>query len=161
MACIASLTAVWHLDMDELRAAFSDKTAVLLLNTPQNPTGKIFSRGELEQIAEILKEFPRALVISDEVRSMLLSLLLIEMPSVKSVSLQLQLFATVSYPAATSCVTPFCFSTASWFPLSLSTLLQVYEHMIYPGHEHTRMATLPGEWALPSLVCLSEALPLQ
>lgn len=58
----------WRLDMDELRAAFSERTAVLLLNTPQNPTGKIFSPAELAAIAEIVREFPRVTVVSDEVR---------------------------------------------------------------------------------------------
>src|SRR5581483_4886769 len=41
----------WTLDPEELRAAFSKKTRALILNTPHNPTGRVFSREELEFIA--------------------------------------------------------------------------------------------------------------
>jgi aspartate/methionine/tyrosine aminotransferase len=41
---------------DELRGAFSDKTRAILINTPHNPTGKVFSRGELELIARLCVE---------------------------------------------------------------------------------------------------------
>lgn len=43
----------WALDPDELRRAFSARTAVIFVNTPHNPTGKVFGRGELELIAEL------------------------------------------------------------------------------------------------------------
>ena len=57
----------WTLDMAELRAVMSPRTRLLLVNTPQNPTGKVFSRAELEQIADIVAGFPRVVVLSDEV----------------------------------------------------------------------------------------------
>ena len=57
----------WHLDMAELRAALTPRTRVLLLNTPQNPTGKVLTRGELEAVAAMLADFPRVVVVSDEV----------------------------------------------------------------------------------------------
>jgi aspartate/methionine/tyrosine aminotransferase len=50
-----------------LRKAFSSKTKMLVLNTPHNPTGKCFTREELETISEILKDFPDVVVLSDEV----------------------------------------------------------------------------------------------
>jgi len=53
-------------DIDELRAAITPKTKVLLLNTPHNPTGKVFTRTELMQIAELALDHD-LLVISDEV----------------------------------------------------------------------------------------------
>jgi kynurenine aminotransferase len=56
----------WVLDMDELRAAISPRTRLLILNTPQNPIGKIFTREELLQIAEIVQQH-NLLVLSDEV----------------------------------------------------------------------------------------------
>ena len=59
--------AAWELDLAELRAALTPRTRVLLLNHPQNPTGKILSRGELEGIAAILADFPSVVVVSDEV----------------------------------------------------------------------------------------------
>lgn len=54
------------LDEQALRAAFTDKTKAILLNTPHNPTGKVFSRQELELIADLCKQHD-VLVISDEV----------------------------------------------------------------------------------------------
>ena len=56
----------WSLNLDELRAAITPRTKVLVLNTPQNPTGKVFSRKELLDIAAVVKEHD-LLVISDEV----------------------------------------------------------------------------------------------
>lgn len=57
----------WTLDMAELRAALTPRTRVLLINTPQNPTGAMFTREELNAIASILRDFPRVVVVSDEV----------------------------------------------------------------------------------------------
>ncbi len=56
----------WTFDPDELRAAFSKKTRVLILNTPQNPTGRVFTRQELTLIAELCIEHD-VTVIVDEV----------------------------------------------------------------------------------------------
>jgi aminotransferase len=46
----------WSIDPDELRAAFGPRTRGLVLNSPHNPTGKVFSRPELELIAELCVE---------------------------------------------------------------------------------------------------------
>ena len=54
------------LDVAALRAAVTDRTRVLLLNTPHNPTGKVFSREELEEVARVAREHD-LLVVSDEV----------------------------------------------------------------------------------------------
>jgi len=56
----------FQFDLDELRAAVTDRTRVLLLNTPHNPTGKVFTRTELMQIAELAVERD-LIVLSDEV----------------------------------------------------------------------------------------------
>lgn len=56
----------WEFDFDELRAAFNAKTRAIVLNTPQNPTGRVFTREELNRIADLCKEFD-VTVISDEV----------------------------------------------------------------------------------------------
>ncbi|WP_018155568.1 pyridoxal phosphate-dependent aminotransferase [Demetria terragena] len=53
-------------DPDELRAAFSSRTKLVLLNTPHNPTGKVFSRDELQLIADLAQEHD-AFVVTDEV----------------------------------------------------------------------------------------------
>jgi N-succinyldiaminopimelate aminotransferase len=75
----------FRFDPKELRQAFSPRTRVLLLNTPHNPTGTVFSRDELSLIAELCEEFD-VLAITDE----------------------------------------------------------VYEHIVFDGAEHMRLATLPG-----------------
>ena len=51
---------------DELRAAFTEKTRLLLLNTPHNPTGKVFTREELEQVAALCIEHD-LVAVTDEV----------------------------------------------------------------------------------------------
>jgi N-succinyldiaminopimelate aminotransferase len=75
----------WSFDRMEARRAFSEKTRVLLLNSPHNPTGKVFPREELEFLAGLCREF------------------------------------------GTICVTD-----------------EVYEHLVYDGHRHVPMASLPG-----------------
>lgn len=72
-------------DPDELRRAFQSGARALVLCNPSNPTGKVFSREELEIIAGLAKEFD-AFVVTDE----------------------------------------------------------VYEHIVYPPHRHTYIASLPG-----------------
>lgn len=56
----------WTFDPDDLRAAVSGRTRALILNTPNNPTGKVFSRDELEAIAEIVLASD-AYVVTDEI----------------------------------------------------------------------------------------------
>lgn len=72
-------------DADELRAAFSPNTRAVLLNTPHNPTGRVFTREELASIAALCVEHD-AVAIADE----------------------------------------------------------VYENLVYDGHRHLSIATLPG-----------------
>jgi aspartate/methionine/tyrosine aminotransferase len=47
----------WSIDFDELRAAFGPRTRAVVLNSPHNPTGKVFTREELTRIAELCHEF--------------------------------------------------------------------------------------------------------
>nr|XP_002119772.3 kynurenine--oxoglutarate transaminase 3 [Ciona intestinalis] len=61
----------WKLDPDELKLMFNDKTKAIVLNTPNNPLGKVYSRDELSMIAELcIKQ--DCLCISDEVYEWLL-----------------------------------------------------------------------------------------
>ena len=53
-------------DDADLRAAFGARTRLILLNSPHNPTGKVFSRMELELIAVLAREYD-AVVVTDEV----------------------------------------------------------------------------------------------
>ncbi|HEY2905554.1 MAG TPA: aminotransferase class I/II-fold pyridoxal phosphate-dependent enzyme [Vicinamibacterales bacterium] len=75
----------WTFDPDELAAAFNDKTKAIIINTPNNPTGKVFTREELETIATLCRKWD-AIAISDE----------------------------------------------------------IYEHIIYDGHQHIPIATIDG-----------------
>ena len=61
----------WTFDIAELRAAFTTKTRAIILNTPHNPTGRVFTRQELTAIAELCIEHD-VTVISDEVYEHLL-----------------------------------------------------------------------------------------
>ena len=53
-------------DPDALRAAFTDRTRAIIVNTPHNPTGKVFTRDELELIARLCRRHD-AIAITDEV----------------------------------------------------------------------------------------------
>ena len=56
----------WTFDERELRAAFHGQTKAIILNTPNNPTGKVFTRSELELIRDLCVEF-NVLAITDEI----------------------------------------------------------------------------------------------
>lgn len=75
----------WTLPLDALEKAFGPKTKAVLLNSPLNPAGKVFSRDELGHIARLVQQHD-CLAICDE----------------------------------------------------------VYEHIVYPGHTHVPLMTLPG-----------------
>lgn len=75
----------WALDVDALRAAITPKTRCIVINTPSNPSGKVFTRAELQAIADLATEHD-IFVFCDE----------------------------------------------------------IYEHFVYPSHQHVSMATLPG-----------------
>jgi aminotransferase len=56
----------WDFDPDELRRAFGAKTRAIVINTPHNPTGKVYSREELGLIADLCQEHG-AIAITDEI----------------------------------------------------------------------------------------------
>jgi len=56
----------WTFDRDELRAVFNDKTRAIIVCNPNNPTGKVFKREEMEFIAQLCQEFD-ALCFTDEI----------------------------------------------------------------------------------------------
>lgn len=59
-------TPDWSFDPAELRAAFSKKTRAIIMNSPHNPTGKVFTREELELIASLCQEFD-VIAVTDEI----------------------------------------------------------------------------------------------
>ena len=56
----------FYFEKDELRAAFNEKTKAIIICNPNNPTGKVFSREELEFIADLCKEFD-VICFTDEI----------------------------------------------------------------------------------------------
>jgi aspartate/methionine/tyrosine aminotransferase len=56
----------WWFDADELARAFNAKTRAIVINTPNNPTGKVFTRGELIQIAALCQQWD-VIAVTDEI----------------------------------------------------------------------------------------------
>jgi len=56
----------WHFERDELRAAFNENTKAIIICNPNNPTGKVFTREELEFIAALCQEFD-VICFTDEI----------------------------------------------------------------------------------------------
>ena len=56
----------WHIDPSELAEAFNDRTRAVIINTPNNPTGKVFTRDELQLIASLCHQWD-VIAITDEI----------------------------------------------------------------------------------------------
>ncbi|KMQ90106.1 aspartate aminotransferase [Lasius niger] len=56
----------FHPTATQIEAAITPKTKVLILNSPSNPTGAVLSKGELEEIAQIMRKYPEIWIFSDE-----------------------------------------------------------------------------------------------
>ena len=56
----------WTLDIDELRSKCTERTKMIVLNTPHNPLGKMFSKEELDAIGKVAIE-KDLIIVSDEV----------------------------------------------------------------------------------------------
>jgi aminotransferase len=63
---VALTAPEWRLDLDAVRAAITPRTRGMLVNTPSNPAGKVFTRAEIEGLAEIAREF-ELFVFTDEI----------------------------------------------------------------------------------------------
>ncbi len=62
----------FRFDLDEFRAGMSERTKLVILNSPANPTGGVLAKDDIAGLAEILREYPGAFVLSDEIYSRLL-----------------------------------------------------------------------------------------
>ena len=56
----------FKLTADQLRAAITDKTRLVVINSPSNPTGMAYSLAELKALGEVLKEYPDIIVATDD-----------------------------------------------------------------------------------------------
>lgn len=57
----------FKMNADELRAHLTEKTRLMIFSSPCNPTGSLYSKAELESLAEVIKDYPNLLVVSDEI----------------------------------------------------------------------------------------------
>lgn len=57
----------WEIDFEKLESLFTSKTKLIVLNSPHNPTGKVFNAKEIDNFRKILNKFPEVLVLADEV----------------------------------------------------------------------------------------------
>jgi len=62
----------FRFDLDEFRAGLRERTRLVILNSPANPTGGVFTKEDIAGIAEILRERPDVAVLSDEIYARLL-----------------------------------------------------------------------------------------
>jgi len=62
----------FRFDLDEFRGGLSEKTRLVILNSPANPTGGVFTKEDIAGIAEILRGRPDVVVLSDEIYARLL-----------------------------------------------------------------------------------------
>jgi aspartate aminotransferase len=62
----------FRFDLDELRAGLSERTKMVILNSPANPTGGVLTPEDIEGLADILRERPDVFVLSDEIYSRML-----------------------------------------------------------------------------------------
>lgn len=62
----------FSLDVDKLCASVNERTRLIVLNSPHNPTGGVLSRNDLEQIAATVLKYPDLMVLSDEIYSRML-----------------------------------------------------------------------------------------
>ena len=63
----AGIESNFKITAEQLRAAITPKTKMLMLNSPSNPTGSIYTRDELKALADVLAEYPGILILADEI----------------------------------------------------------------------------------------------
>lgn len=63
----ASIEADFKITPEQLRQAITSKTRMLLLCSPSNPTGSVYSKEELQGLVDVIKEHPQIIVMSDEI----------------------------------------------------------------------------------------------
>jgi len=56
----------------QLEAAITDKTRLVVINSPSNPSGKAYSRAELKELAEVLKKHPNIIIASDDMYELMI-----------------------------------------------------------------------------------------
>jgi aspartate aminotransferase len=60
-------TEDWAIDPEKLRSLITPKTKLFVFNNPCNPTGRVYTREEIDALVSVLEEFPHVYILSDEV----------------------------------------------------------------------------------------------
>ena len=63
----ADMRKGWRIDFETLEATVNERTRAIVLNSPHNPTGKVFSKADMERLAALVERWPEVTVVSDEV----------------------------------------------------------------------------------------------
>ena len=63
----SDISSDFKVDAEEIEKAINDKTKMIIINSPNNPSGSIFNFEELNKIASVLKKYPEIFVLSDEI----------------------------------------------------------------------------------------------
>ncbi|MDX1522943.1 MAG: aminotransferase class I/II-fold pyridoxal phosphate-dependent enzyme [Anaerolineae bacterium] len=121
----------WSIDPAQLAALFSDKTKAVMINTPHNPTGKVFSRAELQLIADLCRQFD-ALAITDEVYEHIIfddckHLLLASLPGMADRTI------TISSSGKSYSVTGWKVGWAMAKPDLIRAIVQSHQFMVFSG----------------------------
>lgn len=125
----------------ELEAAFSEKTKAILVNSPHNPTGKVFSREDLQFIADLCQKW-NVYAILDEV-SCLTDTVNYSF-CVESMIHSAQLGYPLLDPMFEKESNVLENDIASIFVSMETRALQVYEHLVFKGSKHVSLRSLPG-----------------
>lgn len=139
----------WTLDPDELKAAFNSKTRAIILNTPQNPTGRVFTREELTLIADLCKEHD-VTVISDEVYEHLIFDLAQHIP-IASLPDMFERTVTVSSLGKTFSVTGWKIGWVYGAPELIKGVNQAHQYITFAANHPGQIAaayalSLPGTY---------------
>ena len=63
----AAIDQDFKITPEQLRAAITERTRMLLLCSPSNPTGSVYSKAELQALVDVLKDYPQIIVMADEI----------------------------------------------------------------------------------------------
>ena len=63
----SDISSDFKVDAEEIEKAINDKTKMIIINSPNNPSGSIFNFEELNKIASVLRKYPEIFVLSDEI----------------------------------------------------------------------------------------------
>ena len=73
----AGIEQDFKITADQLEAAITPKTKAIILCSPSNPTGSVYSKNELKALADVLAKYPKIIILSDEIYEHIIYLSLI------------------------------------------------------------------------------------